>query len=89
MNDDTSESNPTFDEYYTIEEIIWLILHFEITQNTKGIYLVWPLGDFFPVFQLGLLEFGFYHLVLHFFCKVSCWHPWKFDHDIEYTGEPM
>ena len=66
MNFDTSESNKNCSENSTIEEIMWYILSFEIMQNTKGLFLVWPLGEFFIAFKLGFLEFGLYLLVLHF-----------------------
>ena len=32
---------------------------------------MWPLGGFFPAFQLGLLEFGLSLLVLHFCLEKS------------------
>ena len=44
---------------------MWNILSFEIVQNTKGLFLVRPLGGFFLAFQLGLIEFGLYLLVFH------------------------
>ena len=34
--------------------------------NTKGMFLVCPLGGIFIAFQMGSLEFGFYLLVLNF-----------------------
>ena len=70
MTVETSESNKTCYEYFTLEDSMWHILSFEILQNTKGLFLVLPLGVFFLVFQLGLLEFGFYLLVLNF-CPVK------------------
>ena len=45
---------------------MWHILSFTILQTTKGLFLVWHLGGFFIVFQLGLIEFGFSLLVLNF-----------------------
>ena len=45
----------------------------------KDIFLVWPLGAFFLAFQMSLLEFGSYILVLHFSFKFSFWHPYPID----------
>ena len=50
-----SESNPTCSKDSTLEESMWNILLFEKFQNTKGIFLVWPLGGFFLAFKLSLL----------------------------------
>ena len=60
MNDDPTESNTTSSEDSTVEESMWHIL------LQKGIFLVRPLGGFFLDFQLGLLELGFFLLVMHF-----------------------
>ena len=66
MTDDPSESNPTYSEDSTLKESMWHTPSFEIVQKTMGLFLVWHLGGFFLAFQMGLLEFGFYLLVLHF-----------------------
>ena len=50
---------------------MWNILSFENLQQIKCIFLVWPLGGFFLDFQLGLICFEFYLLVLHFCLKKS------------------
>ena len=63
---DPSESNPTCYEDSTIEESMCNILSFGILQKIKGLFLVWPLGGLFLASHLGLLEFEFYLLVLHF-----------------------
>ena len=39
-------------------------------------FLVWPLGGFFIYFQLGLLEFGLYLLVMKFFFQSKLLGPW-------------
>ena len=50
------ESNTTCSGYSNIEDSMWHILSFEIVSNTKGLFLVWPLGGFFFFFQrLSLL----------------------------------
>ena len=66
ITDDPSESNKNCSEDYTLEEIIWNTLSFEIVLKKKGLFLVCPLGGLFLAFQLGLLEFGFSLLILHF-----------------------
>ena len=71
MNVDPSESNPTCSKYFNIEEIMWHILSLEIELKKKVIFLVWPLAGFFHDFQLRLLEFGFYLLVLVFYFSES------------------
>ena len=71
INDDPSESNSTYSEDPTLEDSMWYILSFEIVQKRKGIFLVRPLGVFFLALHIGLLEFGFYLLVLHSFLANS------------------
>ena len=66
MTDDTPESNKACSEDYTLGESMLHIPSLEISHNTKGIFWVCPLGGFFLAYQLGLLKFGFYLLVLNF-----------------------
>ena len=67
MTYDPYELNTTFSEYSTHEESTWHVLTFEMLHKIKGLFLVWPLGGFFIAFQLGLIEFGFSLLGIHFF----------------------
>ena len=71
MNDYPLESNTTCSEYSTLEESIWHKISFEIVQKIKGPFSVWPLGGIFLDFQLGLIEFRFSLLVMHFFLAKS------------------
>ena len=68
---DPSESNPTFSEYYTLEESMWHIISFEILYNTKGLFLLWTLGGLFIAFQMGLLYFVLSLQVMHFCLSMS------------------
>ena len=45
---------------------MWYILSFEMVHKTKGIFWcgIWE-ASFFPYFQLGLIDFGFYLLLLN------------------------
>ena len=87
---DPPESNTTGSGDLTTEESMWHSLYFEILQNKKGVFLVWPLGGFLPALQLSLLEFGFPLLVLDFYLgKVSCWYPKAFELGFEYPGDPV
>ena len=63
---DPSQPNQICCEYSTIADSICHILFFEILQWAKGLFLMCPLGGFFLPFQLILIEFSFYCLVLHF-----------------------
>ena len=69
MTVDPWESNETCYDYSTLEESMWHFISFEILHNTKGLFLVWPLGGLFLEFQLGLVEFLLYLLVLIFFLQ--------------------
>ena len=66
MTVDPPESNTIYSEDFTLEESMWHILYFEIVHKIKGLFLVWTLGGFFLAFQLGLIEFEFYLLVMIF-----------------------
>ena len=67
MNVDLSNLKPTLSEYSTLEESIL----FEKIQQTKGLFLVWPLGVLFLSFQMGLIGFGLSLLFMHFYLSKS------------------
>ena len=71
MTVDLSKSNTTCSYDSTLEDSMWHIPPFKISQRTKGLFFVWPLGGLFLDIPLVLLEFGFYLMIIHFLIEKS------------------